>query len=205
MSAIEVRELGGIKRPQARHRWLNAKYRELADIFEESPFNHIEPGEGETGLIGCGIGYTYVKEAARDFDKTYPLMKLNTLPIPERKVLSLHSKAGCESSFSKKLSRRGKPDQTAVQRPQLNVDVLGRSGFYASDGELTPQMVTDAVRSANPKLCVRNEIPDIALGIEVPVRTRTPVRGLLPQGHALQCQTRGAQIQRYSLRRHRMS
>jgi indolepyruvate ferredoxin oxidoreductase alpha subunit len=38
-------------------------------------------------------------------------------------------------------------------------------------------VVTDAVRNADPKLRVSNEIPDIDPGIEVPVRTRTQCVG----------------------------
>ena len=60
MSAVEVRELGGIKRPQARHRWLNQKYKDLADMFETSPYNRVEPGEGEGGIRRLRIGlYLY--------------------------------------------------------------------------------------------------------------------------------------------------
>jgi TPP-dependent indolepyruvate ferredoxin oxidoreductase alpha subunit len=87
MSAVEVRELGGIKRAQARHRWLNKKYKELTGLFEESPFNHIEEAAGDIGLVGCGMGYTHLKEAISKFNRSYPILKLGTLPIPRKKVL----------------------------------------------------------------------------------------------------------------------
>ena len=80
MSAVEVRELGGIKRPQARHRWLNAEYRQIAELFETSPYNHVETGSGDIGLIGCGIGYTYIKEASLHFSKSFPILKLGIYP-----------------------------------------------------------------------------------------------------------------------------
>jgi indolepyruvate ferredoxin oxidoreductase alpha subunit len=177
MSAVEVRQMGGIKRPQARHRWLNQKYRELVDIFEESPFNHIEPGDGNTGLIGCGMGYTYVKEAARDFDKTYPVMKLNTLPVPERKVLSFIKGKTRVIVFEEIEPVVENLIKQLCNDHGLQVEVLGRSGFYASDGELTAQVVSDTVRRADPELRLRNEVPDIPLGIDVPVRTRTQCVG----------------------------
>ena len=177
MSAVEVRELGGIKRPQARHRWLNRKYRELVDLFEESPYNQIEPGDGDTGLIGCGLGYTYIKEAALDFDRTYPIMKINTLPIPERKVRSFLQGRKRVIVFEEIEPVVENLVKQLCNDHGLRVEVLGRSGFYASDGELTPQMVIDAVKKADPGLRVRNEIPDIALGIDVPVRTRTQCVG----------------------------
>ena len=177
MSAVEVRQMGGIKRPQARHRWLNQKYRELVDIFEESPFNHIEPGDGNIGLIGCGMGYTYVKEAARDFDKTYPVMKLNTLPVPERKVLSFIQGKTRVIVFEEIEPVVENLIKQLCNDHGLQVEVLGRSGFYASDGELTAQVVSDTVRRADPELRLRNEVPDIPLGIDVPVRTRTQCVG----------------------------
>jgi indolepyruvate ferredoxin oxidoreductase alpha subunit len=177
MSAVEVRELGGIKRPQARHRWLNAKYRELAGIFEESPYNHIEPGEGDIGLIGCGMGYTYIKEAVQDFDRPYPIMKINTLPIPERKVLSFLQGKRRVIVFEEIEPVVENLIKQFCSDHSMSVEVLGRSGFYASDGELTTQVVIDAVRKADPKLRVRNEIPDIAMGFDVPVRTRTQCVG----------------------------
>jgi indolepyruvate ferredoxin oxidoreductase alpha subunit len=177
MSAVEVRQMGGIKRPQARHRWLNQKYREIVDIFEESPFNHIEPGDGNTGLIGCGMGYTYVKEAARDFDRTYPVMKLNTLPVPERKVLSFIQGKMRVIVFEEIEPVVENLIKQLCNDHHLQVEVLGRSGFYASDGELTAQVVSDTVRRADPELRLRNEVPDIPLGIDVPVRTRTQCVG----------------------------
>ena len=177
MSAVEVRQMGGIKRPQARHRWLNQKYRELVDIFEESPFNHIEPGDGNIGLIGCGMGYTYVKEAARDFDKNYPVMKLNTLPVPERKVLSFIQGKVRVIVFEEIEPVVENLIKQLCNDHGLQVEVLGRSGFYASDGELTAQVVSDTVRRADPELRLRNEVPDIPLGIDVPVRTRTQCVG----------------------------
>ena len=88
MSAVEVRGMGGIKRPQARHRWLNDKYVELQNIFETLPYNQIEEGEGDIGLVGVGMGYTYLKEAGAVISTSkYPILKLGTLPLPKEMVL----------------------------------------------------------------------------------------------------------------------
>lgn len=177
MSAVEVRGLGGIKRPQARHRWLNKKYKELTGLFEESPYNHIEEGEGDIGLVGCGIGYTYIKEAAKKFGKQYPVLKLGTLPIPEKKVLQFLKGKRKVLIFEEIEPVVENLLKQLCHESQLTVEVFGRSGFYASDGELTVQVITDAVKKADPRLEIIDEFVPKQLDIEVPVRTRTQCVG----------------------------
>ncbi|NIM04074.1 MAG: indolepyruvate ferredoxin oxidoreductase subunit alpha, partial [Armatimonadetes bacterium] len=58
----------------------------------ESPFNHIEEGEGKVGLVACGIGYAFVKEAEKILGKKFPILKLGTLPLPKNKVLQFARK-----------------------------------------------------------------------------------------------------------------
>ena len=177
MSAVEVRELGGIKRPQARHRWLNAKYQELAELFEESPYNRIEEGTGDLGLVGCGIGYTYIKEAARSFPKNYPVLKLGTLPLPEKLVLKfLEGKKRLLVFEELEPVVENLIKQLALDH-KIQVEVLGRSGFYAPDGELTVPLIVSAVKKADPGLNLKRSFSPPRLGIEVPVRTRTQCVG----------------------------
>ncbi|MCK4579969.1 MAG: indolepyruvate ferredoxin oxidoreductase subunit alpha, partial [Dehalococcoidia bacterium] len=92
MSAVREPAAGGTLRPVLRHKWLNKKLAELAQIMEDSPFNCIEEGEGNTGLITCGIGYAYVKEAESILGKRFPILKLGTLPLPRDKVLGFARK-----------------------------------------------------------------------------------------------------------------
>ena len=177
MSAVEVRGMSGIKRPQARHRWLNDKYHELAELFETSPYNLIEGGDGDIGLVGCGIGYTYLKEAERNFEKTYPILKLGTLPIPpklvaeflkgKKRLVAFEEIEPVVETLIKKLALEN----------GIRVEVLGRSGFYASDGELTVPMVAEAVKRADPELALKREPGRVKLDIQVPVRTRTQCVG----------------------------
>jgi len=87
MSAVEMLEFGGLKRPQIRHRWLNEKQNFLKEIIEESPYNWIEKALGKIGIIGCGMGYTLIKEAEQFLDEKMPLLKLGTLPLPRRKII----------------------------------------------------------------------------------------------------------------------
>jgi indolepyruvate ferredoxin oxidoreductase, alpha subunit len=176
MSAVEVRELGGIKRPQARHRWLNHKYAELKALGEGSPFNSIEEGEGDIGLVGCGIGYTYIKEAASRFSKRYPVLKLGTLPIPEKKVLVFLKNKKKVVVFEEIEPVVENLLRQLCQENGILVEIHGRSGFYPSDGELTVRMVLDAIKKADPELTI-NDFASTEVDIEVPVRTRTQCVG----------------------------
>lgn len=176
MSAVEVRELGGIKRPQARHRWLNNKYSELKTLVEDSPFNNIEEGEGDIGLIGCGIGYTYVKEAASRFAKRYPILKLGTLPLPEKKALAFLKDKKQVVVFEEIEPVIENLLKQLCQENGVSVDIHGRSGFYPSDGELTVHMVLDAIKKADPELKI-NDFNNTKVDIDIPVRTRTQCVG----------------------------
>ncbi len=176
MSAVEVRELGGIKRPQARHRWLNNKYSELMALGEDSPFNSIEEGEGDIGLVGCGIGYTYIKEAATRFSKRYPILKLGTLPIPEKKALAFMKDKKEIIVFEEIEPVVENLLKQLCQENGLSVKIHGRSGFYPSDGELTVRMVLEAIKKANRELKV-DDFNSTEVDIEVPVRTRTQCIG----------------------------
>jgi indolepyruvate ferredoxin oxidoreductase, alpha subunit len=176
MSAVEVRELGGIKRPQARHRWLNGKYKELGDLFEQSPYNQVEEGEGEIGLVGCGIGYTYIKEAASRFSKRYPVLKLGTLPIPKKKALEFLRGKRRVIVFEEIEPVAETLLKVLCQENEVPVEIQGRSGFYPADGELTVQTVLDAMRKADPELKI-DEFKPGKIDIEVPVRTRTQCVG----------------------------
>ncbi len=177
MSAVEVRELGGIKRPQARHRWLNAKYAELQELFETSPYNSVEEGRGDIGLVGCGIGYTYIKEAARNFTPDYPILKLGTLPLPPRLVLDfLRDKKRVLVFEELEPVVENLLKQLALDNG-LQIKILGRSGFYAPDGELTVPLVTRTVQKLDPEMALKRAHQPPKLDIEIPVRTRTQCVG----------------------------
>jgi indolepyruvate ferredoxin oxidoreductase, alpha subunit len=172
MSAVEMPEFGGLKRPQLRHRWLNEKQEELYKIVEESSFNWIEKGKGKIGLVGCGMGYTLIKEAEQYLGRKLPILKLGTLPLPKKKI----------KKFVKGLEKIVVFEETEpfveglikriFQEERIEVEVLGRSGFIPSDGELTLQVILDAVRKAAPDVkIVQPEVP--VPEIHIPIRTRT--------------------------------
>ncbi len=181
MSAVKEPAAGGILRPVVRHRWLNEKQPMLAEIMEQSPFNHVEYGEGKTGLVTCGIGYAFVKEAEKLVGKKFPVLKLGTLPLPKEKVLK----------FARQVERLVVyEDSEAVVEgllkqlffdERVEVEVVGRSGFLPAEGELSTTVVLQSLVELYPEL--KRKVPVLTpLEMKIPVRTRTQCVG---------CQYRG--------------
>lgn len=176
MSAVEMPKFGGVKRPQIRHRWLNEKQALLQEIMEESPYNWMEKVEGKIGLVGCGMGYTLIKEAEQFLSKKLPLLKLGTLPLPrgklrefvkglEKVVIFEETEPFVEGLFKK-----------IFHEEKIEVEVLGRSGFVPADGELNLQVVLEAIQKADPFVKVSQpEVPP--LNVHIPIRTRTQCVG----------------------------
>ena len=176
MSAVEMPKFGGLKRPQIRHRWLNEKQLLLRGIMEESAYNWIEKGEGKIGLVGCGMGYTLIKEAEQYLDQKLPLLKLGTLPLPREKikgfVQGLEKVVIFEETepFVEGLFKR------IFQEEKIEVEVLGRSGFVPSDGELNVQMILETVAKAARRVkLAQPQVP--TLDLHIPIRTRTQCVG----------------------------
>jgi indolepyruvate ferredoxin oxidoreductase alpha subunit len=176
MSGVEMPKFGGLKRPQIRHRWLNEKQLLLQGIMEKSAYNWIEKGEGKIGLVGCGMGYTLIKEAEQYLDQKLPLLKLGTLPLPREKikgfVQSLEKVVIFEETepFVEGLFKR------IFQEEKIEVEVLGRSGFVPSDGELNLQMILETISKAAPWVnLAQPQVP--TLDLHIPIRTRTQCVG----------------------------
>ena len=176
MSAVELPQFGGLKRPQIRHRWLNEKQPLLQKIMEESPYNWIEKGEGKVGLVGCGMGYTWTKEAEQFMDTRLPLLKLGTLPLPRKKILDFVKGLDKLIIFEETEPFVENLIKMIFQEEKIEVEVLGRSGFLPSDGELNVQVILDAVQKAAPSVKIsRPEAP--SLDVHIPIRTRTQCVG----------------------------
>ena len=186
MSAVKEIKAGGILRSVVRHQWLNEKQPVLAKIMENSPFNHIEDGEGKIGLVACGIGYAFVKEAEKILGKKFPVLKLGTLPLPRNKVVE----------FARKMDKLVVyEDSEAVVEGILKqlffdegikVEVAGRSGFLPTAGELSTTAVLKSLAALYPEL--EKKIPEtVPLEMKVPIRTRTQCVGCQYRGllHAL--------------------
>ena len=178
MSAVAEKELGGELRPKMRHRWLNEKQAELKEIMEASEFNAIEEADGDVGFIGCGIAYAYLKEAEQIFGKKVPIMKLCTLPMPEKKVLG----------FLKGLKRVVVLEEVepVVERlikqlcmdNHIDLEILGRESFLPKEGELSANIALNAIESA----LAGKDYPAEKESKYVPARTRTQCPGCSHRG-----------------------
>jgi indolepyruvate ferredoxin oxidoreductase alpha subunit len=186
MSAVAEPKAGGVLRPVLRHKWLNQKQPILLQIMEDSPFNYVEEGEGKIGLVTCGIGYAYVKEAEKIMGRKFPILKLGTLPIPRNKVIE----------FARKMKRLVVyEDSEAVVEglikellygKDIRIEVVGRSGFLPTEGELSTTVVLKSLAILYPEL-EKSILETKPLEIETPVRVRTQCVGCQYRGllHAL--------------------
>ena len=119
------------------------KYCELIDkqktILNESERAAAIEGEGKLGVIACGIGYNYVKEA----DPKASILKINRYPIPESAVRYLSAR--CSKIL---VVEDGQPIVEQEIRALLGADykVVGRlTGALPRTGELTPDCVASAL------------------------------------------------------------
>ncbi len=60
------------------------KLERIRRYFEGSEMNWIEDSDGDIGIIACGLGYAYAKEATENLGVSMPILKLSSVhPIPE--------------------------------------------------------------------------------------------------------------------------
>lgn len=178
MSAVVEKESGGELRPKMRHRWLNNKQDELKALMEDSPFNWLEKTPGETGFIGCGIGYAFLKEAERIHGVKLPILKLSTLPLPEGKVIEFIRGLKKVVVFEEVEPVVEKLIKQLCFEHKIVLEVLGRSGYLPQEGELSANLVLTAVQAA----LADRPYPAPEQGQYVSARTRTQCPGCSHRG-----------------------
>ena len=116
----------------------------IAEAAAESEFNRLELCEDEpenkTGVICCGIGYNYVKEAVGD---TMNVLKVSQYPLPEKDIVALAA-----VSENLLVVEDGQPVVEELVRGMLGADypVYGRlTGALPRAGELNPDNVAKAL------------------------------------------------------------
>jgi indolepyruvate ferredoxin oxidoreductase alpha subunit len=176
MSAVVEKSAGGQMRPVVRHRWLNQKQHELESLMEASPFNSIEAGTGRIGLVACGIGYSYCKEAEQIVGHKFPILKLGTLPLPRQKVLGFADSVDTVVVFEETEPVVERLLKEILYDAGKRVQVLGRSGFLPAEGELSERTVLQALAALDPSF-ERFASQPAALSVSVPARTRTQCVG----------------------------
>jgi len=119
------------------------------------------------GIIACGIGYNYVKEALSGVDKAsrVPVLKINRYPLPEAAIKVLARTCGRIL-----VVEDGQPVVEQDIKALLGTDypVRGRlSGALPRTGELTPEAVKGAIEGHQYK-------PAQPLAEDMPVAARPP-------------------------------
>ena len=115
------------------------KQPQMLEASEKSRFNALE-GAGKLGVIACGIGYNYVKEAATD-DVT--VLKVSQYPVPQAQVKALAER--CSSIL---VVEDGQPvvEQDIKALLGAGYPVEGRlTGKLPRTGELNPDNVAEAL------------------------------------------------------------
>jgi indolepyruvate ferredoxin oxidoreductase alpha subunit len=181
MSAVAEKAAGGKMRPLWRHELLNQKQAEFVAIAESSPFNWIEEGDGKIGLIGCGIGYSYIKEAESMLGKKLPVLKLGTLPLPRNKVLQFLNNVSTVIIFEELEPVVERLIKQLCFEEGISIKVLGRESFLPAVGELSAIGVVEAVAKLDNSVDAGKN-PPLAAAIVAPVRTRTQCVGCSYRG-----------------------
>lgn len=63
------------------------KLDKIEDYFSNSDINWIDEGDGDVGVIACGLSYAYAKEAMENLGVCLPTLKLSSMhPLPEKLI-----------------------------------------------------------------------------------------------------------------------
>lgn len=120
---------------------LIGKQKAISTKSEESPYNKAERQNGHgIGVIACGIGYNYLKEAAPEGISA--ILKVSQYPLPEKAIKKL-----AEISDEIVVVEDGQPFAEEEVRKILGAGftVSGRlTGDLPRTGELTPDNVASA-------------------------------------------------------------
>jgi indolepyruvate ferredoxin oxidoreductase alpha subunit len=64
------------------------KVKAIREEFEDSEYNVITKGEGDTGIVTSGINYCYTIDACKELNLNPHILKLGTTyPLPEKKII----------------------------------------------------------------------------------------------------------------------
>ncbi|MCP4422655.1 MAG: indolepyruvate oxidoreductase [Chloroflexi bacterium] len=156
------------------HVELNQKLQEIAAEFSESPLNPIfSPAPSSVGIIGSGVAFHTVQQAADELGVELPMLKIGTpFPLPQQRVAEFMEM--CQTVLIIE-----EPDVCIeIQLPDRS-RVRGRlDGTVPSAGELTPEVVTavlatvltEAGYSISAPLSNNDELQNLINGLPLPVR-----------------------------------
>ncbi|MGM9703028.1 MAG: thiamine pyrophosphate-dependent enzyme [Prevotella sp.] len=115
--------------------------------FNKSEYTELDKKEEKTGIVACGIGYNYVKEALVQLPEEkralYNIEKVSQYPLPEQRIQMLARESG-----KLLVVEDGQPVVEEAVRGILGTGytVTGRlTGALPRTGELTPDSVAVAI------------------------------------------------------------
>ena len=107
----------------------------LKHYAEKTPFNYIEWGDSELGIIANGVAYFYAKEACPEAS----FLKLGfTYPLPKEMI----RKFACEVEQVLVVEELDPVLETEIKA--LGINVWGKE-LFPGVGELTPEIVAEAI------------------------------------------------------------
>ncbi len=122
--------------------------------FNRSEYSDYAKKEEKTGIIACGIGYNYVKEALAQLpaekQALYNIEKISQYPLPEQRIQLLARESG-----KLLVVEDGQPvvEESVKALLGSNYIVTGRlTGALPRTGELTPDSVAAAMGVETPDI-----------------------------------------------------
>lgn len=113
----------------------------LRELSERSAYNRLDKTGKGIGIVACGIGYNYVREAAPD--NVAGILKVSQYPLPKKQIEEL---AAMSSSLL--VVEDGQPFVERSLRQMMGKDMIieGKlTGKLPRTGELTPDVVARAL------------------------------------------------------------
>lgn len=135
-----------------RNKKLVQDYLDFQNRSESSPFNFIENAKDKSlGIIASGIAYNYLKEAYGG-KVPYPVVKISQYPLPVKMISHLIDE--CDAIL---ILEEGQPFIEKRVRGELDnafKPVFGKlSGEVVRTGELTPDLVKEAIQKIKDQEC----------------------------------------------------
>jgi len=131
---------------RTRHPWLLKQIKKAQEVSETSSLNFIE-GEGELGIITCGVSYNYVRESLAEMNIQAEIFKLGiTHPIPEKKIISFlrnHKQVVIVEELEPFIETH---TRRLAQLHGVSVEILGKEqGYFSRVGEYSPRIAMEAL------------------------------------------------------------
>lgn len=142
---------------RVRNRQLIKDQKKFVEASEKSPFNkYIEGHDHRLGIIANGIAFNYLMESFSG-ECPFPVVKISQYPLPEKMLRRLYD--SCDNLL---ILEEGQPfiEQKLIGLNNKGKRIYGKfSGNVVRDGELTPDLVAEAISSLIPdaKGLKRNE------------------------------------------------